>query len=243
MTFRQVQERGGKVRKGEHGTPIMKWGRAEKTAENGDGTEEKKTTYFLRSYRVFNAVQIEGIDFPESKATHEIGANQRLARAEQIRLQMQKPPTIKEGRTTQASYRHSTDTIQIPAIGRFETAESYHITLFHELIHATGHASRLNRKAVVEGDLFKEKEYSQEELIAEMGAAFLAMEANIVVDQHEQSSAYVKSWLDVLGDLDHRRWIVLGANQAGRAVDFILGKNSDDSSEALTGAAQSRFTK
>jgi antirestriction protein ArdC len=228
MTFRQVQEGGGKIRKGEHGTPVMKWGKAERTAENGDRTEEKKTTYFLRSYRVFNAAQIEGVDFPEYVASPQLEASQRIARAEQICSQMPKPPTIKDGRTTQASYRPSTDTIQMPALSRFNSAESYHLTLFHELVHATGHASRLNRKAVVEGDLFKEREYSQEELIAEMGAAFLGMEANIVTDQHEQSAAYVKSWLDVLGNSDHRRWIVLSANQAGRAVDFILGRGGEE---------------
>jgi len=140
---------------------------------------------------------------------------------------MAKPPVIKEGRTTQASYRPATDTIQMPAFKRFKTAEDYHLTLFHELIHATGHVSRLNRKGVIEREAFKEKEYSQEELIAEIGAAFLAMEADTVRDQHEQSAAYVKSWLEVLGDPDHRRWIVLSANQAGRAVDFILGRQKE----------------
>jgi len=225
MTFRQVQEQGGKIRRNEHGTPVMKWGRAEKTAENGDGTEDKKIAYFLRSYRVFNAIQIEGIEFPENESWPQLDPAQRIARAEQIVSQMPQPPIIKEGRTTQASYRPATDTIQMPAFKRFKSAKDYHLTLFHELIHATGHFSRLHRKGVMEQrDGFKEKEYSQEELIAEMGAAFLAKEADIVSDQHEQSAAYVKSWLDVLGEPDHRRWIVLSANQAARAVDWTASR-------------------
>lgn len=229
MTFRQVQERGGKVRQGERGTPVMKWGRYEKSLKNGDGTEEKKSTFYLKSYRVFNAVQIEGIQFPEPEQQPPLDSAQRLDRAEQIIAQMpEKKPVIKEGRTTQASYRPHTDTIQMPAFARFQSPEDYHLTLFHELIHATGHTSRLNRKGVMESDGFKGKVYSHEELIAEMGAAFLGMEADIVRDQHEQSAAYLQSWLDALGEPEHRRWIVLAANQAGRAAGFILGRPETD---------------
>ena len=106
---------------------------------------------------------------------------------------------------------------------------NYHLTLFHELIHSTGHASRLARKGVTETDGFGGKTYSQEELVAEMGVAFLGMEAGIVRDQHKQSAAYLKGWLDVLREPEHRRWIVQAANQAGRATDFILGRNTVDS--------------
>jgi len=239
MTFRQVQERGGKVRQGEHGTPVMKWGRYEKSLKNGDGTEEKKSTFYLKSYRVFNAVQIEGIQFPEPEQRPALEPAQRLARAEQIVAQMpEKKPLIKEGRTTQASYRPRTDTIQMPAFARFQSPEDYHLTLFHELIHATGHTSRLNRKGVMESDGFKGKVYSHEELIAEMGAAFLGMEADIVRDQHEQSAAYLQSWLDALGEPEHRRWIVLAANQAGRAAGFILGRPEADTATSPESSAE-----
>lgn len=223
MTFRQVQEHEGLVRKGERGTPIMKWGRHEKTMKNGDGTEETKRTFYLKSYRVFNAVQIEGIAFPEPERATQLDPAERIPRAEQIVAQMPQPPAIKEGRTTQASYHPPTDTVKMPALARFQSSEDYHLTLFHELIHATGHATRLDRSGVMGSDGFKGKVYSQEELVAEMGAAFLGMEAGIVRDQHEQSAAYLKEWLDVLGEPEHRRWIVLAANQAGRAADFVLG--------------------
>lgn len=229
MTFRQVKERDGSVRKGERGAAVMKWGRQQKTVQNGDGTDEKKTVFFLKSYRVFNATQIEGIAFPTVESGPELDPSQRIGRAEQIVAEMPQPPVIREGQTTQACYRRSTDTIEMPGFKRFKSAEDFHLTLFHELVHSTGHESRLARKGVIETDGMGGKTYSQEELVAEMGAAFLGMEAAIVRDQHEQSAAYLKGWLDVLRVQEHRRWIVQAANQAGRAADFILGRNTSDS--------------
>jgi len=232
MTFRQVNECEGQVRKGEHGTPVMKWGRYEKKLKNGDGTGEQKTTFYLRTYRVFNAVQIDGIEFPPAESGPELDSSQRIIRAEQIVEKMPQPPKIKEGRTTQASYRPRTDTVQMPAFKRFDSPEDFHLVLFHELIHSTGHESRLARKEVIESDVFGGKTYSQEELVAEMGAAFLGMEAGIVRDEHERSAAYLKGWLDALGDQEHRRWIVHAANQAGRGADFILGRLANEESPA-----------
>lgn len=228
MTFRQVQERGGKVRKGEHGAFVMKWGRHEKTVKNGDGTEEKKKGFFLRTYKVFNATQIEGIEFPAVEKGPQLDPTQRIACAEQIIREMPQPPIIREGRGTQACYRRNSDTIEMPAFASFATPEEFYLTLYHEAIHATGAESRLARKGIQESDGFGGKVYSQEELVAEMGAAFLGMEVGIVRDQHEQSAAYLKGWLDELKQPDHRRWIVLAANQAGRAADFILGRTPDD---------------
>lgn len=229
MTFRQTQERGGGVRKGERGALVMKWGRHQKAVKDGDGTEEKKTTFFLKSYRVFNATQIEGVEFPSAQSGPQLDDSQRIARAEQIAAQMPQPPAINEGRTTQACYRRTSDTIELPAFARFNTPEDFHVTLFHELIHSTGHESRLARKSVTASDGFGGTTYSQEELVAEMGAAFLGMEAGIVRDQHEQSAAYLKGWLEALREQEHRRWIVQAANQAGRAADFILGRSTVDS--------------
>ena len=229
MTFRQTQERGGCVRKGERGAIVIKWGRHQRTVKDGEGSENTKDVFFLKSYRVFNAVQIDGIEFPSAENGPKLDTSQRIARAEQIAAQMPKVPAIREGRTTRASYHRGTDTIEMPAFERFTAPEEFHITLFHELIHSTGHESRLARKGVTESDGFGGKEYSQEELVAEMGAAFLGMEAGIVRDEHEQSAAYLQGWLDTLRVQEHRRWIVQAANQAGRAADFVLGREGVDS--------------
>jgi antirestriction protein ArdC len=227
MTFRQTQERGGLIRKGEHATIVVKWGRAQKTLTQNNGHEEKPF-FFLKSYRVFNAVQIEGVEFPSVETCRELDSSLRIARAEQIVAEMPNPPRINEGRNVKACYRPGTDTIEMPPFGRFHGPEAFHLTLFHELIHATGHVSRLGRKAVCESVTFGEEAYSQEELVAEMGAAFLGMEADIVVDQHEQSAAYLKGWLNALGEKEHRRWIIQAAGQAGRAADYILKRHIVD---------------
>ena len=229
MTFRQAHERCGGVRKGERGAVVVKWGRHEKAVKNGDGSEEKKTTFFLKTYRVFNATQIEGIEFPPVQSGPQLDPSQRIAHAEQIVAQMPRPPRIKEGSTTQACYRRHTDTIEMPSFERFETPEDFVLTLYHEAVHCTGHESRLASKGVTESDGLGGRTYSQEELVAEMGAAFLGMEAGIVRDRHEQSAAYLQGWLDVLRVEEHRRWIVQAANQAGRAADFILGRSTVDS--------------
>ncbi len=224
MTFRQTQERGGHVRKGERGACVIKWGRQQRTTKNGDGSEENRTVFYLRSYRVFNAAQIEGVLFPAAESTAQLDPAQRIAQAESIVRQMPKIPAIKEGTTTQACYRRVADTVEMPAFERFDSPENYYLTLFHELVHSTGHESRLARKGVTESDGMGGKTYSQEELVAEMGAAFLGTEVDIIRDQHEQSAAYLQGWLDVLREPDHRRWIVQASTQAGRAADFILGR-------------------
>jgi antirestriction protein ArdC len=105
MTFRQTQERGGSIRKGEHGAVVLKFGRYDKATRNGDGTEDKKTTLFLKSYRVFNASQIEGVEFPPAESRPQFEPSERIARAEQILIQMPEPPTITEGRSTQLRAR------------------------------------------------------------------------------------------------------------------------------------------
>ena len=228
MTFRQANESGGCVRKGERGALVIKFGRHDKAVKNGDGTEDKKTTLFLKSYRVFNSTQIDGIEFPPAESRPQLDTSQRIARAEKIVTQMPQPPTIREGHTTLACYRHATDTVEMPAFERFDSPEMFYLSLYHEIVHSVGHESRLARKGVIESDGFGGKTYSQEELVAEMGAAFLGMEAGIVRDEHEQSAAYLQGWLDTLRVQEHRRWIVHAANHAGRAANFVLGRSQSE---------------
>ncbi len=234
LTFQQALERGGHVRKGEKGAMVVKCGQfnpktdllgnpqANTSSQSNDPKQKKKM--FLREYTVFNATQIEGIEFPASTAKSRLNKGQRIAAAEQIVAAMPNRPMIFEGQRTRAFYTPATDTIHMPAFGSFESAEAYHLTLFHELIHATGHASRLNRESMTKHDQFGGPVYSQEELVAEIGSAFLGMEANIVRDQHEQSAAYLQSWLKVLSAKEHKRWIVSAAAQATKAADHVLDR-------------------
>lgn len=221
MTMRQANDLGGQVRKGERGTLIVKAGRHEKRIKGQE--EETQTRYYLRGYTVFNALQIDGLDLAAEPAKEQLAVKQHIEAAERIVAQMPAKPEIIEGKTVQACYRVSSDTIEMPALSRFDSAEMYHLVLFHELIHATGHESRLNRPSLVNGGPSVMREYSKEELVAEMGAAILGMEAGIVQDDHEQSAAYLESWLQTLGEPNRKRWIVEAASQAGKATKFILG--------------------
>jgi antirestriction protein ArdC len=236
LTFRQAQERGGHVRKGERGSHVIKVGESKSSsADEAEATDEpRRKCLFLREYSVFNAVQIEGIDFPPVNRIPQLPVSERIEAAEQIFAEMQLPPTIKEGVSTAASYRMATDIVQMPAFTTFESPEAYYLTLFHELIHATGHPSRLNRESLIKHDGFGGKVYSQEELVAEMGAAFLGMETHIVSDAHEQSAAYLQSLLDVLRVKEHKRWIIQAAAQATKAANYIQNRSTTfDSSEAI----------
>jgi len=224
MTWRQVQERGGNVKKGEHGSLVIKFGKFKMKEQDEKGSETQKRLAYLKGYKVFNATQIEGIEFPAIDTSPNTEAINRIARAKEIVKGMPSPPTIRVGRYAEACYRPATETIDMPEMKRFESGEAYYLTLFHELVHATGHQSRLNRRSLVESDGFGGQTYSQEELVAEMGAAFLGAEVDIVVDDHKQSAAYIQNWLAVLKDKDHKRWIVQAANQASRAVDFIRNR-------------------
>lgn len=233
LTFRQAQEQGGHVRKDEHGTHIIKVGQSKTSEDEGpdDPAQPERTRQYLREYTVFNATQIEGIEFPETPGIPLLSPHERIQAAEEVVAQMQLPPVIEEGMTTRACYQMVTDTVQMPAFASFETAEDFYLTIYHELTHASGHPKRLNRESLIKHDGFGGKVYSQEELVAEMGSAFLGMETHIVRDAHGQSAAYLQSWLDVLRVKDHKRWIIQAASQAGKAASFILNRATRESDD------------
>ena len=232
LTFRQAQERGGHVRKGERGATVVKYGtfNAKDAAAEGnadDATKKKSKLGYLRTFTVFNATQIEGVAFPTTPAHQPLLTAERKAQAEAIVAAMPNPPAIHEQDTTRAFYRVSKDAVTMPLFGKFESVETYYATLFHELIHATGHQSRLSRDSLTKHDEFGGPVYSREELVAEMGAAFVGMEADIVRDRHEQSAAYLQNWLSVLKAKEHKKWIVVAAAQAAKAADYILNRHEE----------------
>ena len=227
LTYLQAQALGGQVRKGEKGLLVVKYGQYEKKVEGSTSHEEKETRGYLKGYTVFNACQIEGIDFPEP-AKPEFHPSDRLKRAQAIVDGFPGLPTIREGRGTRTCYNHEKDLIDIPDRAYFDSEEGFFASLYHELIHAVGSKDRLARPTLLESKGIHatgeaEMHYGKEELIAEIGASFLMAHAGIVEDDHEQNSAYLQSWLQVLKVKEHRRWIVEAASQAQKAVGFILG--------------------
>ncbi len=116
----------------------------------------------------------------------------------------------------------------MPELGFFDGEEAYYSTLFHELAHSTGHASRLARKSLLENKGIADtggtarQTYAEEELVAEMGASFLNAHAGIIEDELNNSAAYLQSWIDTLKSKDAKVWIIRATSQAQKAANYIL---------------------
>jgi len=241
LTFKQAQELGGHVRKGEKGTTVIYWKiREEKAGEDttgqaeGDGgTHGRKFVPFLWS--VFNVDQVEGIDFAPP-ASCERTAWQVLEACERVAGNYPVPrPLIRHG-GSQAYYAPACDRVQLPDPKSFVSSQAYHATLFHELIHSTGHPSRLNRFAEEEkASRFGDDSYSKEELIAEMGASFLCAFTGIREEVFENSVAYLQGWAGKFKE--DRTMLIYASARAFRAAAFILDLQAEENRGVLPAMA------
>jgi antirestriction protein ArdC len=137
---------------------------------------------------------------------------------------MPKRPAIKYGLRS-AFYSPSEDFVGMPSREMFSTEDAFYSTIFHEHVHASGHATRLNRPTLTESQGFGSDPYCKEELIAEMGAAFLCGHAGIVESTMTDSAAYIQDWLEKLQN--DKSLVVSAAAQAQHAADFILGRTPE----------------
>lgn len=218
LTFRQANERGGHVRKGEKGLLVIFW---KQYATQDKQTGEDITVPVLRHYRVFNAAQCEGIEVPRSSVDpSEPVPFEPLEEASNIVGGYADGPKI-EHRGARAFYRPREDLVRVPEPGRFVDRESYYATLFHELAHSTGHSSRLDRGLDEDPPEYGSATYSKEELIAEMGAAFLAAAASIGPTTIEQSAAYIDGWRKKISS--DPKLVVQAAGAGQKAADWIMG--------------------
>lgn len=225
MTFKQAEERGAHVRKGEHGSLVVYADRATKTETNEMGEETERAFGFMKAYTVFNVEQIEGLGdaFTAPLAPKDDGHTVEL---------IEKAEAFFAG--TEAVFRHGgiralyapgPDVIQLPPPQAFRDAESYAAIKAHELIHWTGHQSRMAREF---GKRFGDRAYAFEELVAEMGAAFLCADLGIAPEPREDHAAYLASWLKVLKE--DKRAIFSAAAHAQRAADFLHGLQQTEGS-------------
>ncbi len=227
LTYLQAKKLGGHVRKGERGGMVVKFGTYTKEGEGAEQHEESvEERRYLKAYTVFNASQIEGIQFPEPEPLPTFMPSERCHRARDIVASMPHPPEIKQG-VAIPCYRPATDTVLMPERGYFESEEVYFGTLFHELVHSTDHASRLARKSLLDNNGIdahgeSRKVYAEEELVAEMGASFLNAEAGIIEAEITNSAAYLQGWIAALKSKDGKGWIVKAASEAQKAADYIL---------------------
>jgi antirestriction protein ArdC len=140
-------------------------------------------------------------------------------------------PAIHHDGKGRCFYRPSSDSVHMTPSSAFNSAEGYYSTLLHELVHSTGHASRLNRSGVNgTGPVkFGSEDYSREELVAELGAAFLCAETGISQPVIENQAAYIRGWLNALQD--DPKAIVWAAGKAARAADYIANRKHEAESE------------
>lgn len=212
-TFNQVKTAGGNVRKGERGVPVVFW-KVYETEDPDTGDHDKR--FVLRYYTVFNAAQLEGVAVPTVEVTPRDCTP--IEMCEKLVGTMPNRPAIFHGHQ-QAFYRPAADTLHMPVPSCFQSPEAYYATLLHELTHSTGHTSRLNRKTLTDLCLFGSPEYSKEELVAEMGAAYLCGVCGIDNITIDNSAAYIQSWMQVLRN--DPKMLVHAAAQAQKAADYI----------------------
>lgn len=218
-TLKQINEAGGKVIKGSKGNIVVYWNWQEK--------EDKETGAiaripFLRYYTVFNVLtQAEGLESKRITVNYE---HTPIEEAECIINEYQNAPKIRKV-SGRAFYRSSEDIISVPPMEDYKISEEYYSTLFHEMIHSTGHTSRIGRPGIIEAHFFGDETYSKEELIAELGASMLCAQSRIDNQTIDNSASYIHSWLRALKD--DKRLIITAASQAQKAVDFILSSTHD----------------
>jgi len=222
-TYNQWQELGAQVRKGEKAALVVFWKISERNREESEDQEEPTSTraVLARGYYVFNVAQVEGYSPEPSPVLPE---GERIERAERFFAQL--GANIRHGGAA-ACYSPQEDLIHMPPFSCFRDAVTYYSTLGHESVHWTGAPHRLNR------DLrprFETESYAMEELVAELGAAFLCSALNLSNEPRQDHAAYLSNWLKVLKQ--DKRAIFAAASQAQKAVDWMRLRNEEQQTKA-----------
>ena len=217
MTYKQAAELGGQVKKGAKGSLVVYADTFTRREADDNGQEQEVAVPFLKSYTVFNTEQIDGLPAhyyaQADQPTHPV---ERIERAE--RFVAGTGADIRHG-GGMAYYNSAGDFVQMPSLESFRTAEAYYATLCHELTHFTRHTSRLNRE--FGRQRWGDEGYAMEELVAELGAAFLCADIGLTLEIRDDHAAYIASWLKVLKN--DKRAVFTAASHAQRAADYLHG--------------------
>ena len=218
LTYKQAEQLGGTVAKGEKGTHIVYYSKVTKVDKD---TLEKSDFALMRSYVVFNLDQCINVKTPAKYLTTREPVTP-LQATETILKGYENAPTVYYAEQESAYYSPSADSITLPSLAQFESPAEHAYTLAHELTHSTGHESRLNRwkDETDKPSRFGCESYAKEELIAELGACMLLSAAGVEIDI-PNSGAYIKNWLSALKD--DKTLIFTASAKASKAMDHILG--------------------
>lgn len=225
LTWKQIQDCGGKLKKGAKAGMVVYYGKFVAKEEKADGTVEEKEIPVLKYYNVFHLSDCTGI---ESKIENDVHTTTRpIDAAEDIiigYLTSEDAPRFHNDQpSNRAYYAPSTDTVVVPMISQYDIAEEYYSTTFHELTHSTMKESRCNRRAENERAAFGSANYSREELVAELGAAMLCTVSGLDNDKaFKNSVAYLQGWLKALKN--DNKMMVWAASRAEKAARYIMGE-------------------
>ena len=222
-TYKMWAAKGAQVKKGEKSTMVVFWKRTDYKAKDEAGEEIDKKGLLLRYYNVFNEQQVEGYEPKEVPVV--ISAEQRIENADKF---FAATGAVVNHGGNRAFYAPSRDTIQLPEFSQFKSPEAYYATLGHETVHWTGHETRCDRKLNV--NRFGDEAYAFEELIAELGSAFLCAHLGIVNEPRPDHAQYIQGWLKALkGD---KRAVFHAASKAQAALDFLTKEEEEDETVA-----------
>ncbi len=222
LTYNQAVNLGGQVRKGEKSVMCVYYQTVQKQSDNED---EESDRYFLaKPFCLFNVCQIDNL--PEVMTPRSSSATEFKPHVEAEQILARSGAVINYGFDS-AYYSVIKDQICMPIRERFTSTENFYATALHEIVHWTGHESRLNRQF---GKRFGDESYAFEELVAELGAAFTIGALGLVDATLETHASYLASWIRVLKS--DKGAIFVAASQASRASDFILGRVSQSTHNA-----------
>lgn len=225
LTWKQIQDCGGKLKKGAKAGMVVYYGKFVAKEEKADGTVEEKEIPVLKYYNVFHLSDCTGI---ESKIENDVHTTTRpIDAAEDIingyLTSGDAPRFHNDQPSNRAYYAQSTDTVVVPMISQYDIAEEYYSTTFHELTHSTMKESRCNRRAENERAAFGSANYSREELVAELGAAMLCTVSGLDNEKaFKNSVAYLQGWLKALKN--DSKMMVWAASRAEKAARYIMGE-------------------
>lgn len=219
-TFQQWHTLGGRIKKGAKSEYVVFWKMLEIEEENEDGEKVKRTIPMLKYYNVFHISCVDGVEPLQTEELHDIDS---IEEAEKLATNYFNRENIKfiQELSNEAYYSPTLDLIHLPLKEQFTDSAEYYSTLFHEITHSTGAKNRLDRLDST-ASYGKNENYSKEELVAELGSAFILNILGIETPKtFKNSSAYIQSWLKVLRN--DNRFIISASTKAQKAVDFIMG--------------------
>ena len=215
LTFKQVKELKGFVHKGEKSSQVVYASSFTKKAKDDSEEETERDIPFLKQYAVFNAEQCD--ELPDHFYELKEQPNETIEPIAQAVAFFADTGANIRGGGSRACYVESQDLIRMPRLETFDNAESHAATLAHEMVHWTKHKTRLGR------DLGRKKwgdeGYAMEELVAEIGSAFLCADLQITPEVREDHAAYIESWLKVLKE--DNRAVFTAASMASKAADYL----------------------